>query len=182
MKQKMTFAILLALGGTTLAATHVVVEPVVTARQAAMKEMAQAAKELAGIFDGRTDYDAERFRVAAQTLRHRTASITVEFPPGTLGLPSAAKPEIDTSRDEFEALARHIDQLAGALSEQANAAPTDGIPDSMRMRPGMSMGGNSLLRKSSKDIDPSSLPAEHLLHMIMQDCTSCHSRFRQRIN
>ncbi|TIW41251.1 MAG: cytochrome c, partial [Mesorhizobium sp.] len=29
--------------------------------------------------------------------------------------------------------------------------------------------------------DPATLPAEHLLHLILQDCSSCHSKFRQKV-
>ncbi|TIT85971.1 MAG: cytochrome c, partial [Mesorhizobium sp.] len=25
------------------------------------------------------------------------------------------------------------------------------------------------------------LPAEHVLHLIVQDCSSCHSKFRQKV-
>ncbi|TIU29842.1 MAG: cytochrome c, partial [Mesorhizobium sp.] len=28
--------------------------------------------------------------------------------------------------------------------------------------------------------DPAGMPAEHLLHLILQDCSSCHSKFRQK--
>jgi hypothetical protein len=68
-----------------------------------------------------------------------------EFPAGSLGAPSAAKAEIDRSREEFAALARHLESLAAALSSAADRAP-DGITQSMRMAPGTAMG-SSLLGK-----------------------------------
>ncbi|TIV70339.1 MAG: cytochrome c, partial [Mesorhizobium sp.] len=35
-------------------------------------------------------------------------------------------------------------------------------------------------RPGAAEADPARMPAEHLLHLILQDCTSCHSKFRQK--
>jgi hypothetical protein len=53
----------------------------------------------------------------------------------------------------------------------------------MRMGAGPAMDGGSLLGKrlNAVEADPVRLPAEHLLHLILQDCSSCHSKFRQKI-
>ena len=156
--------------------------PIVTARQASMKEMAAAAKTIAGMFDGRQAYDASAFKAAAQTLRARTGpALIAEFPSGSLGPPSQARLEIDPARADFEALANHIGTLAGALAAKAEQAPAS-ITGDMRMGAGLPMGGGSLLGKRSipEEADPAKLPAEHLLHLILQDCSSCHSKFRQR--
>ncbi|TIV44660.1 MAG: cytochrome c [Mesorhizobium sp.] len=126
-------AVLLALAGPSLAAGPG--DTIVAARQASMKEMAAAARAIAEMFDGKRAYEPAAFKAAADTLSARAGGLTGEFPQGTLGAPSAARPEIDQARPEFEALARHIGRLADA---------------------------------------------EHLLHLILQDCTSCHSKFRQK--
>lgn len=155
---------------------------IVKARQASMKEMAAAAKTIAGMFEGRQAYDAATFKAATQTLQARTgAALIAEFPSASLGPPSQALPEIDQARTEFEALANHIGTLAGALAAKAESAPAV-ITDDMRMGSGLAMGGGSLLGKRAiaAEADPAKLPAEHILHLILQDCSSCHSKFRQK--
>ncbi|MGX9145553.1 cytochrome c [Mesorhizobium sp. 128a] len=156
--------------------------PIVAARQASMKDMAAAAKTIAGMFDGRQAYNAAAFKAAADTLRARTdPALIAEFPSGSLGPPSQARVEIDQARAEFEALANHIGMLTGALAAKAEHAP-EVITDDMRMGAGLAMGGGSLLGRRSipAETDPAKLPAEHILHLILQDCTNCHSKFRQR--
>ncbi|MGX5850657.1 cytochrome c [Mesorhizobium sp. PL10] len=156
--------------------------PIVAARQASMKDMAVAAKTIAGMFDGRQAYDAAAFKAAADTLRARTGPVLIgEFPSASLGPPSQARLEIAPARAEFEALANHIGMLTEALAAKAEHAPAV-ITDEMRMGAGLAMGGGSLLgkRPGAVEVDPAKLPAEHLLHLILQDCSSCHSKFRQR--
>ena len=156
--------------------------PIVKARQASMKEMAAAAKTIAGMFDGRQAYDAVAFKAAADTLRARTGPALIgEFPSASLGPPSQARLQIDPARAEFEALANHIGTLADALAAKAEHAPAV-ITDDMRMGAGLAMGGGSLLGKRAiaAEADPAKLPAEHILHLILQDCSACHSKFRQK--
>ena len=157
-------------------------DPIVAARQASMKEMAAAAKAIAEMFDGRRAYEPAAFRVAAGTLSARTGpALIAEFPGGSVGPPSGARPEIEQARSEFEALARHIGRLADALAAKAGNAP-DEITTDMRMGVGLPMDGGSLLgkRPGAAQADPAKMPAEHLLHLILQDCASCHSKFRQK--
>ncbi|MER9653397.1 cytochrome c [Mesorhizobium sp. M0152] len=177
---------MLALAGSlTLSSPQAVAsgDGIVAARQASMKAMASAAKAIAGMFDGKLAYDAARFKTAAKALSARTGpALIAEFPAGTLGPPSGAKAEIEQARPEFEALASHIDKLAGALAVKAEAAPAQ-ITGDMRMGAKAPMDGGSLLGKRLRatQADPAGLPAEHLLHLILQDCSSCHSKFRQQI-
>ncbi|WP_292454745.1 cytochrome c, partial [Mesorhizobium sp.] len=111
-------AVLLALAGPLILAPSLAAGPgdtIVAARQASMKEMAAAARAIAEMFDGKRAYEPAAFKAAADTLSARAGGLTGEFPQGTqgtLGAPSAAKPEIDQARPEFEALARHIGRLA----------------------------------------------------------------------
>lgn len=173
----------LACVSVVLAAAHSDRDAIIEARQTSMKEMAEAAKTIAGMFDGKRAYDAAAFKAAAETIRARTGpALIAEFPSATLGAPSGAKPDIDPARAEFEALARHIETLARALASDAEQAPPR-ITDDMRMGSGFAMGGGSLLgkRPGPAEADPASIPAEHLLHLILQDCSSCHSKFRQRV-
>ncbi|CCV08249.1 conserved hypothetical protein [Mesorhizobium metallidurans STM 2683] len=154
----------------------------VKARQASMKEMAAAAKTIAGMFDGRQAYDAAAFKAVAETIRARTGpALIAEFPSATLGAPSGARLEIEQARAEFEALANHMGTLAEALAAKARQAPV-GITSDMRMGSGPAMGGGSLLgKRPAAEADPAKLPAEHLLHLILQNCSSCHSKFRQKV-
>jgi cytochrome c556 len=173
----------LACASAAFAATHSGRDAIIEARQASMKEMATAAKTIAGMFDGKLAYDAAAFKSAAETLRSRTGpALIAEFPSATLGPPSGAKPDIDPARPEFEALANHIGTLAKVLAADAERAPPS-ITDDMRMGSGLVMGGGSLLgkRPGAAEADPAKLPAEHLLHLILQDCSSCHSKFRQKV-
>jgi cytochrome c556 len=158
------------------------VDPVVPKRQDSMKAMANAAKTISGIFEGKLAYDAAAFKAAAEDIRRRSGSAMVdEFPAGSLGPPSAAKAEIGQSREEFAALARHLESLAAALSSAADRAP-DGITESMRMAPGTAMGSSLLGKRAggAADADPSKLPAEHVFHLMRQDCTNCHAKFREK--
>lgn len=128
-------------------------------------------------------YDAAAFKAAAEALRDRTgATLIGEFPGASLGTPSGAKLEIDQARSEFEALARHIGGLTDVLAAKAEQAPAH-ITDEMRMGAGLATDGGSLLgkRRGASEPDPANLPAEHLLHLILQDCSNCHSKFRQKV-
>ena len=183
MKRITVAAILSLVCASGFTATQSDDDQVVKGRQASMKQMAAAAKTIAGMFDGKLAYDAAAFKTAAETIRARTGTALIaEFPSASLGAPSGAKPDIDLARPEFEALARHIGTLATALAVRAERAPP-GITDDMRMGTGLVMGGGSLLgkRAGAAEVNPSKLPAEHVLHLILQDCSSCHSKFRQRI-
>lgn len=157
-------------------------DAIIEARQVSMREMAAAAKTIAGMFDGKLTYDAAAFRAAAETIRARSGpALIAEFPSTTLGAPSDARLEIEPARPEFEALANHMGTLAEALAAKARQAPA-GITGDMRMGSGLAMDGGSLLgKRPSAETDPAKLPAEHLLHLILQDCSSCHSKFRQKV-
>ncbi|MDX8480485.1 hypothetical protein RFN28_18755 [Mesorhizobium sp. VK24D] len=38
----------------------------------------------------------------------------------------------------------------------------------------------ALVALAVAEVDPAGMPAGHLLHLILQDCSSRHSKFRQR--
>jgi cytochrome c556 len=162
------------------AATQLADKTVVEARQASMKAMAASVRLIAGMFSGKVVYDVTAFRQAAGTLRSHAGALAGEFPALSLGPPSAARPEIEQARAEFAALANHMETLAGALSAAANAAPAAAIAPSMRMGADTAGDGGSLLGKRAGGGDIARMPAEHLVHLILQDCTSCHAKFRQK--
>jgi cytochrome c556 len=160
------------------------VPDMVKGRQEAMKAMAYAGKTIAGMFEGKLPYDAPAFKRSAETIRaHSGAALMAEFPAASLGPPSAAKHEIDQSRDEFDALARKVASFASVISASADKAP-DGITPQMRMGAGMSTIGSSLLGKrkvAAGEEDISKLPAEHAFHLMLQECSACHAKFREKI-
>lgn len=156
---------------------------VVTTRQQAMKDMAAAAKSIAGMFKGQLPYDQRQFKSAAATISdHAGAALVAQFPLETLGPPSQAKTEIVASPEEFAALAQHLRQFAQALSAAADDAP-DEITPAMRMGAGGGTGaGGSLLggRRARLATNPQSIPAEHVFHLMLQDCTGCHALYREK--
>ncbi|UXN60969.1 cytochrome c [Phyllobacterium zundukense] len=158
---------------------------VVKARQEAMKAMANAGKKIAGMFEGKLPYDAPAFKRWAETIKaHSGAALMAEFPAASFGPPSAAKYEIDPSRDEFDALARKVASFASVISAAADQAPDDITPQ-MRMGAGMSTIGSSLLGKrkvAAGEEDISKLPAEHAFHLMLQECSACHAKFREEIH
>lgn len=183
MRRLIALAAILPLSSAAgLTATHIPADGIVAARQAAMKEMALAAKTIAGMFEGKLSYDAVVFKDAAETIRrHSGEALVKEFPAGSSGGRSDATAEIDKSRAEFGALASHLEKFASALSAAADDAP-DGITKSMRMGQEMMTGGSLLGKKRAGkvEVDPSTMPAEHVFHLMLQDCASCHAKFREK--
>ncbi|RUV73202.1 MAG: cytochrome c [Mesorhizobium sp.] len=183
MRRVPVIAVVLVVAGLAArtALPETAVAPVVAERQASMKAMASAAKTISGIFDGKLAYDAAAFKAAVETIRRRSGIAMVDaFPTGSFGA-SAANAKIEQSREEFAALARHLESLAAALSDAADDAP-DGITEAMRMKSGMAMGSSLLGKRAGgkADADPSKMPAEHMFHLMLQDCTNCHAKFREK--
>ncbi|WP_292593738.1 hypothetical protein [Mesorhizobium sp.] len=65
---------------------------------------------------------------------------------------------------------------------QMRLTAPDGITEAMRMKPGMAMGSNLLGKRAggAADSDPSKIPAEHVFHLMLQNCTNCHAKFREK--
>ncbi len=159
------------------------ISPLVAERKAAMKTMAEAALTIASMFEGRRPYDATDFMQAASAIASRSGvQLTEAFPDETVGPPYAAKLDIATSRQEFNALASHFDRIAGAFSDAADRAPEE-LTQAMRMAPGTRMDGGPLGKKPGKtpEVDLTAAPVEHLFHLMVQDCNSCHARFREQV-
>lgn len=99
---------------------QIAVKAVIEGRQASMRAIADAARTISGMFEGKLAYNAKIFKAAAETIRHRSGNAMVAgFPATSLGAPSAARREINLSREEFTELARHLENLATALSAPA---------------------------------------------------------------
>ncbi|TCD12389.1 cytochrome c [Oricola cellulosilytica] len=171
-----TIGVLAAVAGAQAAGDAIVKE-----RQEAMKAMAAAAKAAAGMFEGTRPYSGTALKEAAETVRvHSGAAMKAQFPEDALGPPSAAKADIATDREAFDRIADRLEELATALSAAADAAPNV-LSDEMRMSNQPMLGGSLLgARMKKADEDPADLPAEHVFHLVLDTCTSCHSKYRQK--
>jgi cytochrome c556 len=181
MKCRLVLSAFFLIGTAAIAADHA--PDIVAERQSSMKEMARAAKTIAGMFEGKLDYDAGSFKAAAETIRRNSGdALIAQFTTGSLGGTSGATAEIEGSRAEFEELARHLHEFASTLSEATKAAP-DGVTEDMRMAHGNLMGSSLLgsRARGADESDPSQIPAEHVFHLMLQDCTGCHAKFREKV-
>lgn len=172
--------LLLLAAGTAIvsAAAHSVIEQ----RQEAMKAMAGSAKTIGEMFQGKRPYDAATFEAAAELIASRSGKPMLEaFPAGSTGFGSDAAEKIWADWNEFAILAERLSALGTALAADAAGSP-DAIGNDMRMKPG-AMAGGSLLggrRTPLSEAEIASQPAEHVYHLMLETCTSCHAKFRVR--
>lgn len=154
--------------------------PMVQRRQQAMKDMALAAKTIAAMFSGELAYDKIRLQEAASAFVLHGSELSMLFA-GHAGSESEADDRrIAAERKEFDEIAARLEELAVAFDLEAARAGNDITPD-MRMGSGVP-GGGSLLgaRPPRTKADLSAIPAEHLFHMMLETCTTCHSKYRLR--
>jgi cytochrome c556 len=90
---------------------------------------------------------------------------------------SKASPSIEIDRQKFDKLANHLGIYASTLLVASDRNP-DTLGPGTRMQTGDAMGGGPLARKIDAARDAASMPAEHVFHMMLQTCTSCHAKFR----
>lgn len=150
-------------------------------RQQAMREMALASKAIATMFDGKILYDKEKFQAAASVLvDHAGKRLSTLFAEPSSGQTAADEAKIAAEHSEFDKIASRLEELAIAFDEKA-ANAGDVLTSDMRMGRGM-LGGGSLLggKPLRSEMDLHAIPAEHLFHMMLETCTTCHSKYRTR--
>lgn len=153
-------------------------DDLVALRQADMKAMAAAARTIADMFRNPDTYSAIEFRHAAAAIADRSGKVLAgHFVEGTADPRSKAKPDIIDERDRFDQLAADLRGYALALGAAGEANP-GAMTDRMRMKPGEKMGGGPLGIHVRNEEELSSIPAEHVFHLMLQTCTTCHARFR----
>ncbi|MCH4546654.1 cytochrome c [Rhizobium changzhiense] len=155
-------------------------EDVIAIRQADMKAMAAAAKTISGMFKDSTTYKASEFKWAADTIRDRSGGVlSAHFASASAAdsRQSKAGPNILKERDRFDRIASDLRDYAVALDAAAQKNPGP-MPASMRMRPGEAMGGGPFGTHVRNEHELSTMPAEHAFHLMLQTCTTCHTRFR----
>lgn len=151
-------------------------------RQQAMKDMAGAAKTVAGMFGGTLAYDRAAFRQAASVFASHSGPALVALFDGAVPVDSTADDEkIAGERKTFDEIALRLGEIAAAFEDKADEAGATLTPD-MRMGSGIPMGGGSLLgaKPLASETDLETIPAEHLFHMMLETCTGCHAKFRRR--
>jgi len=172
------FVLLSVICGAAVAATA----NIIAERRETMKSFAGASRTIGDMFAGKRPYDSRRFKAAAELIRQKSGNaLRGDFPPGSTGEGSEATPEIFADWDEFTLLSDQLGLLAAALSSAADRSPKE-IGGDMRMRAGMAMGG-SLLGGRAKPLterEISAFPAEHVFHLMLEQCTTCHAKFRIR--
>ncbi len=169
------YAVIFSLG---LEPTVTAAEDMVVPRQADMKAIAAAAKTISGMFKEPTTYSSAEFKWAAETIRDKSGDALIgHFANETADPRSKAKPNIIEERERFDRLANDLKAYATALGADADNNPGP-MTDSMRMKPGEPMGGGPLGIHVQSEAQLSSLPAEHAFHLMLQTCTTCHSRYR----
>jgi cytochrome c556 len=150
----------------------------VTVRQADMKAMAFAAKTIADSFKDPATYSSIGFKRAADTIADKSGNVLIaHFAGAAAASNSKAKSNIGEERDRFDRLAIDLMNYANALAAAAKRNPGTMGAD-MRMKPGEPMGGGPFGTHVRTEMELSSMPAEHIFHLMLQTCTTCHARFR----
>jgi cytochrome c556 len=143
-----------------------------------MKAIGAAAKTISGMFKEPATYSSAEFKRAADAIRDKSGEVLIgHFAAEAADPKSKAKPNIVEERERFDRLANDLKAYATALDIAADKNP-ETMTDAMRMKPGEPMGGGPLGTHVQNEAQLSSIPAEHAFHLMLQICTTCHSRFR----
>ena len=189
-------ALALSAGGGLVASAHEGATGVVGERMRAMEAVGDAMQVISAMFRGRTDYDADTVREAADVIAgHGGEQLTRLFPEGSLDDPTEALPTIWQDWDRFDSLADDLSVFAGALSAAAsNPQPESGAMGAGMMggkRPMMGgqnpmMGGQSPMMGANPHMGPmadpellAELPPQASFMRLSQVCNACHTRFRE---
>ena len=161
-----------------LASIGFAAQDVVALRQSDMKTMAAAAKTMAEMFRDPGSYSSIEFEKAAAVISARSATVLAgHFTQGLDDPSSKANSEIGAERERFGGLADDLGDYARGLEAAAVEHP-GAMTENMRMKPGEAMGGGPFGTHVQSKARLSSTPAEHIFHLMMQTCTTCHARFR----
>ena len=167
-----------AVAGFLTIITGAVALDAVAKRQREMKEIAAAAKTIADMFKTPETYSARMFKIAAEAIVDRADQHLVDdFGTRPTAGGSKANNEIAVNHARFAELAKDLKTYAEVLSAAADKHP-DVMPDEMRMKRGEPVGGGPLGTRLRNESQLAGLSAEHAFHLMLQTCTSCHSRFR----
>lgn len=178
---------------------------VVKERMDAMDEMGKAMKQLTPMMRGKTEYDPEVVRSAADTMiRHAGSQMTELFPEGSNGHPSEALDAIWENWEEFSALAEALRTRAEGLKLAADnglAGPSDmprgrhdgtghGMMGTGQSMMGASQGmmgtGQGIVRGTAGRMMTPEILAEMPVNAgfmaVTRTCSACHQKFRAEDN
>ncbi|MBP0048583.1 cytochrome c [Marinobacterium sp. AK62] len=157
---------------------------IVKERMELMKEMKDAMKSVADIFSGKSEYNANTIKDAAQTIERNAGSAMTElFPEGSIHGPSEARPEIWQEWERFEDLSDRLQRYSAALANAAdNEAVSPGRSATGMMGTSSMMGnggmGNMMGADGPSEEHLSQMPADRVFKMVTDTCSSCHTRYR----
>jgi len=153
---------------------------IVVTRQQEMKAIALAAKSIAGMFKSPETYSAQLFEDAAMTISERAGYRMINhFDNATASDGSKATKVIATDHDRFAELATDLKNYADNLIKAAEQHPGP-MSEDMRMKKGEQMQGGILGSRYKPERSESEISAEHTFHMMLQTCSSCHTKFRSQ--
>lgn len=112
----------LALGLAGYALAHSGATGIVKTRMDQMMEIGKAMKTIGQMIQGRTEFDGEAARIAANAVAANARAIPDLFPKGSNKAPSEAVAAIWENWEEFMAIAAQMENDATALSDAAGAA------------------------------------------------------------
>ena len=92
-------------------------------RQAAFQEILKVSENLTGMFRGRINYDADKFRAGATELERLSHTPWQYFPKVQEGEQGRASDEIWQRQEQFHELARDFEAASLALMHSADAEP-----------------------------------------------------------
>jgi cytochrome c556 len=122
---------LVVCSGILAAGIAVAAQDPIKERKQLMKDNGDAAKLVTAMLKGEKPYDAKAAETAMKSINASLATFVTLFPKGSeTGGDTAAKPEIWTSKSEFDSIAK---QLEAATAKAAAAAPggLDGFKTAM---------------------------------------------------
>lgn len=153
---------------------------VVKERMDLMKEMKTSMKELSSMFKGKTTYDPALVKQASEVLQAISGEkLTRLFPEGSLHKPSEAKAEIWSEWKRFQTMADDLNIYSAALAEAAGNLTEDSMDTPNDMMGGDMMGSASDMMGGGESMMAlGDMPAERVFQLVVDTCSSCHTKFR----
>ena len=146
-----------------------------------MGELKRGMKSLSSMYKGDKQYDPLLVRHASDIIKsHSGSAMTKFFPEGSLHEPSEAKDNIWQQWDYFVELAVQQHSISHALFSAADNTPEEpSLKTSNMMGVTTNMMGGNLLKDSiDNKVDLATLPSNQVFKLLIDNCSSCHTRFR----
>lgn len=165
---------------TTATFAHDGATGIVKERMDAMSNMSKVMKTMSAMMRGKEPLNAELIKTSTRTiLSHSGSSLTELFPLKSNTGSSAARDEIWSNWEGFNALADQLKNFANGME----AAAKNGLMDdnSTMKHMGSNMIGGTMM--GGKSHIPSqqmlaSMPVNRVFDMVAQTCSACHKKFR----